>query len=350
MDAPVAVEVVAGGLEVPWDLAFAPDGRIFVTERPGRIRMVAAGALVAEPWAELPVEAVGEAGLTAIALAPDFATSGAVLVLGTFRAEDGGLENRIVRLEERGGRGAAPRVLVGGLPADRLHAGSALEVGPDGLLYVTTGDTRTPRLAQDPGSLAGKLLRYHPDGRPAPRAGGEGPVLALGLRNSQGLAWHPSGALLASEHGPSGFADEGSRTGLDELNLLVPGGNYGWPDAAGPSASGDGRFVDPLATWSPAIAPSGLAVLTDPRFPEWHGHAFLGALRGQHLRRVGLELAGGTLRATGEEATLLEGSFGRIRAVVAAPDGTLHLTTSNRDGRGDPAPEDDRILRLVPAR
>lgn len=338
-----AYEVVATDLEVPWDLAFAPDGRTFVTERPGRIRVIEDGRLRAEPWAELDVAAVGEAGLTSIALAPDFASSGAVYVLGTFRGA-GGLENRVVRLTDRGGEGTDARVVIDGMPADRIHAGSALEFGPDGLLYVTVGDATEPQLAQDRSSLAGKLLRYRPDGTPAPGNPLGGPVYAMGLRNSQGLDWHPSGELFAGEHGPSGLRWENGRTGDDELNRIVPGGNYGWPEVAG--RGGGERFVQPLAVWNPAIAPSGLAIYTGGDFPEWRGNAFLGALRGRQLRRVALQQGGGGWSVAGQEA-LFENELGRIRAVKMGPDGSLYFTTSNRDGRGDPGPEDDRVLRLV---
>ncbi|MDQ3388977.1 MAG: PQQ-dependent sugar dehydrogenase [Gemmatimonadota bacterium] len=335
-----AFEVVATGLEVPWDLAFAPDGRIFVTERSGRIRVVEDGRLLAQPWAEVQVAQVGEAGLTALALPPDFAETRHLYVLGTFRV-GGELENRVTRFTERAGRGTDPRVIISGMPAGRFHAGSALEFGPDGFLYVTVGDATEPGLAQDRGSLAGKLLRYRADGTPAPG----GPIYALGLRNSQGIDWHPSGALFASEHGPSGLPAERLRRGNDELNHLVPGGNYGWPEVAG--RGGEGRFQQPLTVWDPAIAPSGLAVYTGSAFPGWNGNIFVAALRGRHLRRVALEQRGEAWRVTGEQA-LFENELGRIRAVKMGPDGSLYFTTSNRDGRGDPAETDDRILRLVP--
>lgn len=333
-----AYQVVASGLEVPWDLAFAPDGRVFVTERPGRIRVIEQGELRPEPWATLDVAATGEAGLTALALDPAFAENGYLYVLATFRT-DGGLVNRIVRLTDTNGGGGEAVVLVDGLPADEIHAGSALDVGPDGLLWVTTGDAGQPERAADPAALHGKLLRYRTDGTPA----GEGPAYARGLRNSQGLAWHPSGAVFASEHGPSGLPWEGGRTGHDELNQIVEGGHYGWPEVAG--RGGGERFVQPLAVWRRAIAPSGIAIYTGDDFPAWRGHAFLGALRGRQLRRVALEQAGGGWRAGEQEA--LFGELGRIRAVVMGPDGALWFTTSNRDGRGSPAAADDRVLRLV---
>lgn len=339
-----AFEVVADGLEVPWDLAFAPDGRIFATERGGRIRVVVGEGTLPQPWAVLDVEAVGEAGLTAIALSPDFDATGHVFVLGTFRAAEG-LENRVVRVTDRQGSGVDPRVVVGGLPADRLHAGGALEFGPDGMLYVATGDAGAPDLVQSRETLHGKVLRYRPDGSPAPGNPFGGPVHALGLRNVQGLDWHPSGDLFASEHGPSGLPWEGGRTGDDELNRIEAGGNYGWPEVAG--WGGGERFTDPVVVWDPAIAPSGLAIYTGDDFPDWRGHAFLGGLRGRQLRRVGLARVGGGWTVTDQEA-LFEDELGRIRGVKMAPDGRLYFTTSNRDGRGSPAASDDRILRVVP--
>jgi glucose/arabinose dehydrogenase len=347
--APVTAETVASGLEVPWDLSFAPDGRIFVTERPGRIRVVQGGHLQAEPWASLPVSAQGEAGLTAIALPPDFAATHQVYVLGTFTAAGGGLENRVVRLTERDGRGADPTIIVDHLPSESLHAGSALEFGPDGMLYVSTGDALHPERAQEMSSLSGKLLRYARDGavplgNPFPGS----PVYALGLRNVQGIDWDAAtGAMFATEHGPSGFSSERFRSGHDELNVLARGGNYGWSEVAG--EGGGDRFVDPLAVWDPAIAPSGLAIYTGAEFPEWRGSVFVGGLRGRQLRRIAVRKDASARAgwvATGQEV-LFDGELGRIRAVRMGPDGHLYVTTSNRDGRGSPAPDDDRILRLV---
>jgi aldose sugar dehydrogenase len=371
------VDTVARGLEVPWGMDFAPDGRLFLTERPGRIRVVENGRLRPEPWAELDVHATDESfwpesGLMGIAVAPDFAETGHVYVLGTFWRGDWarstsvaarglrrGLdvvaparahrwENRVYRLTDRGGRGTRPELVVRGLPASHYHAGGALAFGPDGMLYVSVGDGTRPEVAQEIGSPAGKILRYRPDGgvphdNPFPGS----PVYALGLRNPQGLAWHPrAGALLAVEHGPTAMAQEDRRFGRDELNLIVPGGNYGWPVVAG--AEDDDRFDAPLVEWTRAIAPSGLAVYSGDAFP-WQGDLFVGALRGRQLRRVvlGPAQAPGGLRAIHEEP-LLEEALGRIRAVRAGPDGYLYFTTSNRDGRGVPGGGDDRLLRLVP--
>lgn len=348
LPAGLTLDTVASGLEVPWDVGFAPDGRIFVTERPGRVRVVEKGVLRAAPWAEIPVARTGETGLTALAVDPDFARTGAVYLLATFRTA-AGLENRVLRLTDRGGRGTEMRVVVSGLPANRYHAGSALDFGPDGMLYVTVGDAGKPRRSQDPASLAGKLLRYRPDGSVPPDNPIRGsPVYARGLRNVQGLDWDPaSGALFAGDHGPSGFPNEWFRRGGDELNVVVRDGNYGWPIVSGRSR--DRRFIAPLSEWTPAIAPAGIAVYTGAGVPEWRGSVFMGALRGRQLRRVEVERAAGERSGwrTVREEALFAGRLGRIRAVKMGPDGALYFTTSNRDGRGDPGPGDDHLLRII---
>ncbi|MFQ6059037.1 MAG: PQQ-dependent sugar dehydrogenase [Anaerolineae bacterium] len=338
------VEVVASNLEVPWALAFAPDDRLFFTERPGRVRVMVEGQLRREPVAELPVAAVGEAGLMGLALDPDFASNGYLYVMYTYRA-DGGLRNRISRLTLRGDRAGDEVVLLDGIPGAGIHDGGRLKFGPDGKLYATTGDAANGELAQRLDSLAGKVLRLNPDGsvpndNPFPGS----PVYSYGHRNPQGLAWQPAtGALFITEHGPSGEMGLCCR---DEINLIEPGANYGWPLVT--EAPGDPRFVDPvlhsgLDTWAPAGAAfygNGEALA------PWRGNLFFGALRGQHLHR--LVLGGPQLQQVVAEERLFEGEYGRIRDIVLGPDGYLYFTTSNRDGRGRPAPDDDRILRIVP--
>jgi len=358
----VAVEVVARDLVVPWAMDFAPDGRLFFTERMGRIRVIEDGALRSTSWATLPVSSAGEEGLMGIALAPDFAQSGGVFVVGTFAQQlpggrSGPLDrlmrrlqratsrspfsyyhNRIYRLTERGDVGVEPHAVVDNLPSNRFHAGAALAFGPDGMLYSSLGDATDQAWPQQVAIPAGKILRYRPDGSvPEDNPFPGSPVYALGLRNPQGLAWHPqTGDLVATEHGP---------TGDDEINRIRPGANYGWPLESGKDA--DALYQQPLLEWTPSVAPSGIAVYTGQDFP-WRGDLLVGALGGRKLIRVaGTQVAGGWAPECTED--LLAGQLGRIRAVKMGPDGRLYLSTSNRDGRGQPRGDDDRILRLVPA-
>ena len=369
-------DTIASNLEVPWSLDFAPDGRVFVTERAGRVRVIEKGVLRPEAWAELPVFArdeqiMPESGLMGIALAPDFASTGHVFVVGTFwkrsqaplpRTLDrlfrkvAGVfsdraaipyENRVYRLTDRGARGVDATLLIDDLPANYYHAGGALAFGPDGHLYVTVGEALASAFSTDPETGSGKILRYRADGSiPDDNPISGSPVYAAGLRNPQALAWHPERKLLlTTEHGPSLLPHENGRSGKDELNLVTPGANYGWPVVAG--RAGDARFLDPLVEWSPAIAPAGLAFYTGPH-AQWKGNAFVGGLRGQQLRRVVFDSAAaaqGQLRVA-EQEVLLSQKIGRIRAVRMAPDGHLWITTSNRDGRGPASPRDDLILRL----
>ncbi len=336
------VEVVATGLEVPWALAFAPDGRIFVTERPGRIRVIENGRLRPEPVAVLPVAATGEGGLMGLALDPNFAQNGYLYVMYTYRA-GGALRNRISRLTLQGNTAGDEVILIDNIPGAGIHDGGRLAFGPDGKLYATTGDAAQRNLAQQLDSLAGKILRLNPDGSiPIDNPFPGSYVYSYGHRNPQGLAWHPTtGQLYSTEHGPTGEMGLCCR---DELNLIRPGGNYGWPLVTG--APGDPRFIDPILhsgedTWAPA----GMAFVVGDLLAPWRGHLFFGALRGQHLHHVVLGPDGTTV--VFHEA-LFRGEFGRIRDVVMGPDGALYFTTSNRDGRGRPQPGDDRILRILP--
>jgi len=335
--------VVATGLQVPWALAFAPDGRLFVTERPGRIRVVVDGQLQPEPVAELPVAAVGEGGLMGLALDPDFARNGYLYVMYTYR---NGLQlrNRVSRLTLRGNRAGDEVVLLDGIPGAPIHDGGRLKFGPDGKLYITTGDATQRDQAQNLDSLLGKILRLNPDGSiPDDNPFPDSPVYSYGHRNPQGLAWQPgTGQLFSTEHGPSG---EMGFCCNDEVNLILPGANYGWPIVI--DAPGDPRFQDPvLHSGNDTWAPAGAAFYEGTALAPWQGNLFFGALRGQHLHR--LVFGGPELQQVVAEERLFEGEFGRIRDVVVGPDEFLYFTTSNRDGRGHPAPDDDRILRVVP--
>jgi len=337
--------LVADGLEVPWAMAFAPDGRVFVTERPGRVRVIEPGAgLQPEPWAELEVAAGGDGGLQGIALAPDFRRTGHVYLMGTFQDPEGVQESRILRLTDREGRGLEPTRVFGPVKVPGVHRGGALAFGPEGMLYATVGDGRDLDGPQDPRVPRGAVLRLMPNGSVPPDNPIPGsPVFAMGVRNPQGLAFDPvSGALFASEHGPTGFPGESGWTGRDEVNAVVAGENYGWPVVAGPSH--DPRFVPPIASWTPAVAPGGLGLETR------EGSApvlWVGALRGESLIRLALapspEAPGWRVIS---RIRYLDGELGRIRAVGVSPDGVVHFTTSNLDSDGRPGASTDRLFRL----
>jgi glucose/arabinose dehydrogenase len=313
------LETVATGLEIPWDLAFLPDGRALVTERPGRVRLLTAEfELREEPVADFEeVAHIGEGGLLGLAVDPDFERNSFVYL---YRTTSGG--NQVLRYRFRDGRLGDERLLLDGIQAGTIHDGGRIRFGPDGLLYVTTGDAGQDVLAQDPRSLNGKVLRLRGD---------RVEVFTLGHRNPQGLDWQPgSGRLISSEHGPDGD---------DEVNLLERGRNYGWPNVRGSDHDG---FTAPVAVYEDSIAPSGATFVSLPG-SEWTGDYLIGALVGEHIRRLSFEGA----RVTENEA-LFEGELGRVRVVVEGADGALYALTSNRDGRGNPREGDDRIVRIVP--
>jgi aldose sugar dehydrogenase len=357
----ISLVPVASGLDTPWSIAFAPDGRTFVTERPGRIRVIDKNGLRPEPWAVvdvLPMTYETEGGLLGIAVAPDFATSGHVFVVGTSAGQNR-VFNRVLRFTDRNGQGTDPTTIVDTFPpvkaapkeerAIHTHIGGALGFGPDGMLYVTYGDATQPELSQDPRSLAGKVLRYKPDGTiPSDNPTSGSPVYALGLRNPQGIGWNrATGDLFAADNGPSDLSWEKQYGGGwfgDELNAIVRGGNYGWPQAVGTASQGN--FINPLVEWSPSVAPTGVAVY-EGSYEPWKGNVFVTSLRGQRLWRIVVEKSGGAAKVISQEG-LLEARIGRIRAVAMAPDGYLYIGSSNRDARGRPTSDDDRIYRVVP--
>lgn len=337
--APVAVvevtscEDLVTGLDVPWGLAFLPDGDAVLTLRDRAVVLrhdPTTGTVeeVTGPGAdELAATTTpgGEGGLLGVAVAGADDDGVATLVLYRTTADG----NEVVRAPLDGTTLGALEVVLDGIPAARNHDGGHVVVDAAGHLWVTTGDAGDPAAAQDPTNLAGKVLRVTLDGAPAPgNPDPASPVWTLGHRNVQGLDVADDGRVLASELG---------QDRLDELNLLQPGQNHGWPEVEG--TGGGPAYVDPLVTWPPAEAsPSGLAVT--------HEGVYLAALRGQRLWRVPLEPDG-----VGEPHVVLD-DLGRLRRVVEAPDGALWVVTGNTDGRGSPRPGDDRVVRVVvePAR
>jgi aldose sugar dehydrogenase len=309
-------------LTSPWGLAFLPDGSALVSERDTGLvkRVPASGGTAVTVGRVRGSVPQGEGGLLGLAVppGPDPAF--------VFAYYTGAKDNRVVRLAWDGRRLGRQTPILTGIPKNTYHDGGRLLVGPDSTLFVGTGDAGQPGLAQERSSLAGKVLRITFDGQPAPGNPFPGsPVYTLGHRNVQGLAFDSAGRLWATEFGEKD---------VDELNLLRPGRNYGWPVHEG--AARDGRYVNPAAQWSPTAtaSPSGIAILDDV--------AYVASLRGEVLWQVPLD---GTRARTPIAARI--GDRGRLRTVAVAPDGSLWLVTSNTDGRGSPRPGDDRILRLA---
>ncbi len=322
------------GLEVPWDMAFDSNGRLFFTERPGRVKVRETNGEVKTILSLDSVAAVGESGMTGMTLHPDFASNHLFYVYYTYR-KSGNTLNRVSQFTYENGQLAKEKVLIDDIPGGSIHNGGRMRFGPDKKLYVLTGDGGRPEFAQNKSSFAGKVLRVNEDGsvpndNPFPGS----LVFSLGHRNPQGLAWHPlTEELVVTEHG---------ETAHDELNLIKAKGNYGWPQVK-KCDSTNPDYTNPLLcsgedTW----APSGIAALGTKMWKFRYSFVFAG-LRGNLLERV--EVVDGKVNS---RETILKGDYGRLRAVAVDADGNVYVGTSNKDGRGKPNAGDDRIIKLTP--
>jgi glucose/arabinose dehydrogenase len=319
---PQVVDTIATGLEVPWGLAFLPDGDAVVTERDSAKVLIISGPdhEVTEVGQIGDAAPQGEGGLLGVAVSPAY-DQDHTLYFYVSSNDD----NRIVTATLSGEQLSDTTPILTGIPLGAIHDGGRLAFGPDGMLYASTGETGNGALAQDRDSLGGKILRLTPDGEPAPGNPFDTAIWSFGHRNVQGLAF-VDGQLWASEFGQDTF---------DELNRIDAGANYGWPVHEGTGGSADG-YTDPQATWGTDVAsPSGLAYAD--------GALWMGALRGNRLWKIPI-----TDQTAGQPEAYFVGDYGRMRTVVVAPDGNLWVTTSNRDGRGDPSDTDDQILLVSP--
>lgn len=331
-------EIIAENLQIPWEVSLLPDGGpegkpavsygagLLVTERPGTLWRIGRDKKI---YTIEGVEHIGEGGLLGMALHPRFIENHLMYLYLTTRS-GGGLVNRVERYRWEGDRIAEKKIILEGIPGAEYHDGGRMAFGPDGYLYITTGDAGTPWAAQDAKSLAGKILRVRDDGSIPPNNPFGNAVYSYGHRNAQGIAWDQGGRLWATEHGRSGIL-----SGLDELNLIEKGKNYGWPVIQGDEEK-EGMMA-PVAQSGPdeTWAPAGIAFLD--------GSLFFGGLRGQALYEARVEEG----KITSMKIHFM-GQLGRIRAVVAGPDGFLYLATSNTDGRGEPREGDDKVVRVNP--
>lgn len=318
--------VIAQNLEVPWALAFLPDNSVLVTERPGRVRLIDKdGKLKDVPIAVIEeVSTVAESGLHGIAIHPNFPQPSYIYLYYTYQAEKEQTLNRVARYQLKNNTLSDKKIIVDKIPGAPVHDGGRIKFGPDKLLYITTGDATNPSLSQDKNSLAGKILRVTADGNPAPGNPFGDLVYSYGHRNPQGITWDDQGRLWSTEHGQSA---------TDELNIIEPGKNYGWPDIRGDQKQ-EGLISPIIHSGLDTWAPAGAAFL--------NGSIFFAGLRGQALYEAKID---------GKKASLKEhfkSEYGRIREVVVGPDNMLYITTSNRDGRGKPAFDDDKIIKINP--
>ncbi|QQS44227.1 PQQ-dependent sugar dehydrogenase [Candidatus Roizmanbacteria bacterium] len=322
--------VVAENLDTPWEIVFLPDKSMLVTERKGTVRYIdPSGQLSSQPILEITdAREIGEGGLMGMALHPDFEKNGYVYLYYTYSGDENGTKNRVVRMTYDNTALSDEETIIDNIPGAQNHNGGRIAFGPDGYLYITTGDAQNPSLAQNTDSLAGKILRVTETGAPAPGNPFENLVYSYGHRNPQGLAWDARGQLWSTEHGRSGI-----QSGFDEVNLIRAGGNYGWPDIQGTETRGE--MIAPVInsgssdTWAPA----GAAIVQDTLY-------FVG-LRGRSLYEVSIQ--GESL---GELSQLLNDEYGRLRVAALGPDNYLYIATSNKDGRGNPGETDDRIIKI----
>ena len=347
------VETVLTNVEVVWSIVFAPDGRMFFTERPGRVRVYENNKLRAAPFFTVPdIELSGESGLMGMTLHPNFAENHFVYLAYAYQDASKNQTVRVARYRETGETLVEPKTIIEGIPAAQYHSGTRLKFGADGKLYITTGDATKQSRAQQLNSINGKTLRLNDGGTiPADNPfindkNARPEIWTYGHRNAQGMDFQPeTGLMFQTEHGPS-IIDGVSlfkRTGGDEVNIVEKGKNYGWAKISHEMTKSG--METPIIEYSPAIAPASGMFYRGDLFPELKNNFLFGALKSETIMRLVLDG-----RRVISQDKLLGKEYGRIREIAEAPDGSIYFSTSNRDGRGDPNREDDRILRIVPVK
>lgn len=332
---PYTVEVIAENLNIPWAMDISDSGNIYFTERTGSIRVIENGKLNPQPLITFtaPFISQGEGGLMGIALDPNFSKNHYFYVMHSY-TENNKPYNRVVRLIENNNKAYLDKILLDKIPGGRIHNGGRIKIGPDNKLYITTGDAGNSSLSQNLSSTAGKILRIELNGSiPKDNPFANSPVYSFGHRNPQGLAWNSTNILYSSEHGQSAH---------DEINIIYPGSNYGWPLVQGDEDSSEIDVQKPLihsvkVTW----APSGITFVNQG---PWQDKLLVATLRGQQLLMFSLNKDGAVVENI---ESLFKNEYGRLREVIQGKDGAIYITTSNRDSQGNPDITDDKIIRLI---
>ena len=332
---------IVSGLIVPWEIVFPETNKMYVTERGGRVRVVLDGQLLPDPILTIPeVSTQAEEGLMGMTLDPGYATN-KLLYLAYAYPQNGNIRVKVVQYQDLEDRFEQRAVIIDNIPAARFHAGTRIAFGPDEKLYITTGDASQKEIAQDLESLGGKILRLNADGTiPADNPFPNSPIWSYGHRNSQGISWNPeTGAMYASEHGPSVFDGP---PGGDEINLIEPGMNYGWPIVSHDESNPD--MISPIVQYTPAIAPGGILWYSGELFPQFQNTILIAGLIGEGVYWLTIDESNPSQFI---ETGMLEFEIGRVRTITQGVDGSIYLLTSNEDGRGDSTPEQDKIYQIV---
>ncbi len=320
------VSILAKNLDTPWSLAFLPNHDLIFTERKGSLNLISNNNITKIDDIEDVLE-YGEGGLMGVEVHPNYKKNKFIYLMYTFRGSGNNTLNRLVRYKLENNKLSDKKIIIDNIPGAIYHNGGKIKFGPDGFLYITTGDSLEPSLAQNKNSLAGKILKITDDGKPAPGNPFNNLIYSYGHRNPQGITWDSDGNLWETEHGRS------NPSGYDELNLIVKGANYGWPEIQGTEKKSG--MQTPLAqsgneTW----APGGIIFFKD--------ELFFGGLKGESLYKVKIENENAIINK------LFLNQFGRIRDVILGPDNFIYITTSNLDGRGSPKSGDDKIIKIDP--
>lgn len=318
--------VFAQKLEIPWAIAWLPNGSMLVTERPGTVKEIDKNGNTKTIFTVPDVKVEGEGGLMGIALHPKFAQNNYVYLDYTYNSSP--TQNKVVCYKYQNGTLIENKVILDKIPGSIFHNGGRIKFDPDGYLYITTGDAQEPSIAQDKNSLGGKILRVTDEGKPAPGNPFGNAVYSYGHRNPQGLFWDQDGTLWETEHGPSGI---GSSCCRDEVNIIKPGQNYGWPDITGSQTKSGMETPTAASGATETWAPADIIVVNNK--------VYFSGLKGTAIYSFDPQ-------DPNSVTPIYKGEYGRIRELTVGPDGNIYFSTSNRDGRGTPSSTDDKIIRI----